>query len=143
VAVDELKHITESVVADTSDGIRLIGSRCNACGAVSFPAGGSCSRCSAEDSSEYLLPQIGTLWGFTIQGFPPKTPYLGADMPFEPFGVGYVNLAEEVLVEGRLIASSPDELQNGMPMRLLLTTFAGGHQTYAFAPATGVREGEG
>ena len=142
MAVDDFGHVTEAVVADANDdgGIRLIGSRCQECAAVAFPARSSCSRCSSEDVSEHLLPSAGTLWGFTIQGFPPKTPYLGADTPFEPFGVGYVNLGDEVLVESRLVASSPDELQTGMPMSLVLTTFAGGHQTYAFAPAAGVQE---
>jgi uncharacterized OB-fold protein len=135
VPVDDLRHVTESVVAEGSEGVQLIGSRCGGCGAVSFPPSGSCSRCSSEKMVEHLLSPTGTLWGFTIQGFPPKTPYLGAEAPFEPFGVGYVNLADEVLVESRLIASSPEELQAGMPMKLVLSTFAGGHLTYAFAPA--------
>lgn len=135
-----MQHVTESVVADGSDGVRLIGSRCDECAAVSFPARGSCSRCSSERVSEHRLAQRGTLWGFTIQGFPPKAPYRGAETPFEPFGVGYVNLADEVLVESRLVATSPDELQNGMPMKLVLATLAGGLLTYAFAPASGVEE---
>jgi uncharacterized OB-fold protein len=142
VAVDDLQHVTESVVTEGSDGIRLVGSRCNECGAVSFPTRGSCSRCSSEDLSEHPLAPTGVLWGFTIQGFPPKTPYLGAEAPFEPFGVGYVNLGDEVLVESRLIAASPDELQNGMRMKLVLSTFAGGNLTYAFAPDTGPEEGQ-
>lgn len=108
---------------------------------MSFPARRSCSRCSSEDVAAALLPRTGTLWGYTIQGFPPKTPYLGSDTVFEPYGVGYVDLAGELLVESRLVATSADELHTGMPMKLVLTTFAGGHQTYAFAPATASGEG--
>jgi uncharacterized OB-fold protein len=140
VAVDEPRHVTESVVAEGEDGGHLIGSRCNGCEAVSFPARSACSRCSSEDLSETLLPPTRTLWGFTIQAFAPKTPYLGSAQAFEPFGVGYVNLADQVLVESRLVATSPDELHNGMPMKLVLTTFAGGHRTYAFAPAASIAE---
>jgi uncharacterized OB-fold protein len=123
----------------TPDGPRLAGSRCRDCAAVTFPAQRSCPRCASEATDEHPLAADGTLWGFTIQGFPPKTPYLAADAPFTPFGVGYVDLAGEVLVEARLVATSPDELRIGMSMRLVVVPFhtsdAGEELlTYAFAP---------
>jgi uncharacterized OB-fold protein len=130
VAFTGYKHVTESVVSEGGEvGIQLIGSCCEACGAVAFPARSSCSRCSGERTIEHLLSRTGTPWAFTIQGFPPKTPYLGADQEFEPFGVGYVNLADEVLVESRLVTTSPEQVRNGMVMRVVSTTFARGHQT--------------
>jgi uncharacterized OB-fold protein len=131
--------VTADVLRDTSEGPRLIGSACGGCGAVAFPAQASCPRCTGTGTAERLLPPTGTLWTFTIQGFPPKTPYLAADGPVAPFGVGYVDLGE-VIVESRLVASSADELRIGMAMELVVVPFhtsADGEEqlTYAFRGA--------
>jgi uncharacterized OB-fold protein len=85
-----------------------------------------------------LLEAHGTLWSFTVQGFRPKPPYVGPE-PFEPYGVGYVELPGEVIVEARLTVSDPEQLQIGMPMRLVLEAFRHDEQgndvvTFAFAP---------
>jgi uncharacterized OB-fold protein len=130
--------VTADVLQETADGPRLVGSRCRDCAAVTFPAQGSCPRCAGQATDEHLLAATGTLWGFTIQGFPPKKPFLAADAPFTPYGVGYVELAGEVLVEARIVATSPDELRVGMPLRLVVVPFhtseTGEQQlTYAFA----------
>jgi uncharacterized OB-fold protein len=132
------KLVTADVLQQTPDGPRLVGSRCRECDAVTFPAQRSCPRCASEATDEHLLASTGTLWGFTIQGFAPKSPYLAADAPFTPYGVGYVELAGEVLVEARIVATSPEELHVGMPLRLVVVPFhtsESGEQllTYAFA----------
>ncbi len=83
----------------------------------------------------------GVLWAWTIQNFPPKSPpYLGETSPqaFEPYGVGYVTLPE-VRVEARLTESRPEQLESGMPMRLVtvpLNQDGEGNEivTFAFAP---------
>jgi uncharacterized OB-fold protein len=131
--------VTADVLQETADGPRLVGSRCRDCAAVTFPSQGSCPRCAGQATDEHLLAPVGTLWGFTIQGFPPKKPFLASDAPFTPYGVGYVELAGEVLVEARIVATSPDELRVGMPLRLVVVSFhtseTGEQQlTYAFAP---------
>lgn len=87
-----------------------------------------------------MLARRGTLWSFTTQRFAPKTPYLAAAAaPFRPFGVGYVELDEKVLVESRLIADDLGSLRIGMPMELTLEAFHddGGQPvlTFAFKPA--------
>lgn len=135
-----MSNVTESVMADTDDGPRLVGSKCRTCGAVSFPEQASCARCAGEDVERHVLPAAGTLWGFTVQGFAPKVPYLAADDPFAPFGVGYVDLGGEVLVEARLAVTDPDQLETGMAMELTLEPFhrdAAGTEAcaYAFRPA--------
>lgn len=72
----------------------------------------------------HVLADRGLLWGFTIQGFPPKTPYLAAgEKRFTPYGVGYVNLRDEVLVETRILADRPEQLAIGMAMELVLDPF--------------------
>ena len=92
------------------------------------------------------LASRGTLWTWTIQGFPPKAPPFAGDadpVRFAAFGVGYVELPGQVRVEGRLTESDPARLQIGMAMSLVLvplTTDTDGTEvvTFGFAPSDGV-----
>ena len=116
---------------------RLLGSRCSKCETVTFPRQGSCPRCTSVDVREWQLATRGTLWTWTIQCFPPKSPpYAGAADAFEPFGVGYVELPGEVRVEARLTVADPARLRIGMPMELVLLPAPGGDgvMTFAFQP---------
>jgi uncharacterized OB-fold protein len=124
-----------------SDAPQLIGSRCRACGIITFPAQDSCPRCAATDMVEQLLSRRGKLWAWTTQDFPPPSPPYsgptGAD--FVPFGVGYVELPGEVKVETRLTESDPDVLVPGMEMELVLVPFRTDEDgndviTFAFRP---------
>ena len=116
---------------------RLTGSRCRACGVVTFPAQGSCPACTSQDVAEQLLPRRGTLWTWTVQCFPPKEPYRGST-DFEPFGVGYVELPGALRVEARLTESDPEKLEIGMEMELVTIPVPGreaeGAETFAFRP---------
>jgi uncharacterized OB-fold protein len=89
----------------------------------------------------HLLPRRGTLWTWTTQEFLPKEPYAGGETPetFTPFGIGVVQLGDEVRVEGRLTESDPDRLRIGMDVELAIVPFhrdGDGAEvvTYAFAP---------
>jgi len=88
-----------------------------------------------ERLGERLLGRTGTLHTWTVQGFRPKPPYAGPE-EFEPYGVGYVELPGEVLVEARLTVADPDRLRIGMPVELVIVPF-GDRVTYAFAPSDG------
>src|SRR5215813_11607810 len=66
--------VAEGIFTWPSDEPRLIGSRCAACGIVTFPAQGSCPRCAATDMGEHLLARRGRLWAWTTQDFPPPAP---------------------------------------------------------------------
>ena len=118
---------------------RLIGSKCNQCGEVAFPAQNSCSACCVQVSVNIELSTTGTLWSWTIQGFPPKSPpYARQETPesFVPYGVGYVELPEKVLVETRLTQNNPEKLEIGMPMELVIERFmedAEGNDVMCFA----------
>ena len=90
----------------------------------------------------HLLPTRGTLWTWTTQEFLPKEPYAGGETPetFKPYGVGLVQLGDEVRVEGRLTTADPEVLQFGMEVELAIVPFreeADGTEVlvYAFAPA--------
>jgi uncharacterized protein len=127
----------DCLIAGAPDAPRLIGSECRRCGVVAFPYQGSCAACTSSDVQKRRLARRGTLWTWTIQCFPPKSPpYAGAADEFEPFGVGYVELPGEVRVEARLTEADPERLRIGMPMELVLVPAPGGSGavTYAFAP---------
>lgn len=114
-------------------GPRLVGGRCSACDEVMFPLRPRCPRCASVEVERILLPDRGTLWTWTIQGFEPKPPYASAAAEFEPFGVGYVELEGCLRVEARLTSADPAELAIGMPV-VLTAIEDGGRKLFAFAP---------
>jgi uncharacterized OB-fold protein len=113
------------------DGPRLVGGRCEDCDRVGFPLRERCTNCGGTMRRE-LLPQRGTLWTWTTQGFEPKPPYVG-DGEFEPYAVGYVELPGYLRVEGRLTEADPARLRIGMDVELVALERPSG-VTYAFAP---------
>jgi len=131
--------VAEGLFTWPSDEPRLIGSRCARCAIVTFPAQDACPRCSSTEMAEHLLPRRGWLWAWTTQEFPPPSPpYSGpAGDDFVPYGVGYVELDDEVRVETRL--TETEGLRTGMDMELVLVPFRtddDGNEvvTYAFRP---------
>ena len=136
----QVTPIAEGLFTGPATAPQLIGSRCTACGVITFPRQPSCPRCASLDVEERLLARRGTLWSWTIQCFPPKSPpYVAVDADeFEPYGVGYVELAGEVRIEARLTEADPNRLDIGMPMELVLIPAPGaeptGVVTFAFRP---------
>jgi uncharacterized OB-fold protein len=125
-----------------SDEPQLIGARCPSCAAITFPFQGSCPRCGDTEMEQHLLPRRGSLWTWTTQEFLPKEPYAGGETmeTFKPYGVGIVQLADEVRVEGRLTESDTTKLAFGMDVELTVVPFRvepDGTEVmvYAFAPA--------
>jgi uncharacterized OB-fold protein len=133
----DLKPVADDLIAGGPEAPRLIGSRCRDCGVVAFPRQDSCQACMSLAVEEHLLAREGSLWTWTIQCFPPKSPpYAGRAEDFEPYGVGYVELGGEVRVEGRLTEADPERLAIGMEMevRLVPAPGRGDAVTFAFAP---------
>ena len=133
--------VSEGIFTFPSDAPQLIGSRCTACGIVTFPAQDSCPRCASMSMTEQRLARRGRLWAWTTQEFPPPSPpYAGpTGRDFVPFGVGYVVLPGEVKVETRLTEADPAVLTPGMDMELVLVPFRtddDGNEvvTFAFRP---------
>jgi uncharacterized OB-fold protein len=138
--------VADGLLVDVDGAVHLLASRCADCAAVTFPAQPSCPRCAGDLVEPHVLARRGTLWTYTIQGFPPKTPYLAVEASFRPFGVGYVDLDGEVLVESRLVADDLASLRIGMAMELVLEPFHRDQSgedivTFAFAPDAGTPDG--
>ena len=133
----EVVAVADGLIAGSPEAPELVGSRCRDCGVVAFPHQSSCAACTSADVEEHRLARRGTLWTWTIQCFPPKSPpYAGAQDDFEPYGVGYVELPGELRVEALLTEADPARLEIGMPMELVLVPAPGpgGALTYAFRP---------
>lgn len=133
--------VAEGVFTWPTDDPQLIGSQCSSCTMVTFPTQDSCPRCASTSMAEHLLPRRGRLWAWTTQGFPPPSPpYSGpTGEAFVPYGVGYVELADEVKVEARLTEADAEALKIGMDMELVLVPFTSdddGNEvvTFAFRP---------
>lgn len=131
----------DGIFAWPSDEPQLYGGSCADCGSVTFPQPPSCARCGSLEIGRHSLASTGTLWTFTTQDFLPKEPYAGGETAetFTGYGVGMVELGDEVRVEGRLTVADPAALWIGMPMRLVIVPFRTEDDgttvmTYAFAP---------
>lgn len=141
LALTKAVSVNEFVLEFDNETPRLKGGRCQDCGNYTFPFLPGCAKCTGTNMESVTLGSTGTLWGWTVQGFPPKSPpYLGENDPdkFKPFGVGYVELPE-LIIEARLTESEPAKLSEGMPMQLVAEPLYTDDQgntvmTYAFAP---------
>ncbi len=130
----------------SEDARRLRSSICRRCHHLAFPAQSTCARCTGLDVERTDLERRGRLWGFTIQRFVPKAPYLNAGrLDAAPYGVGYVVLAEvrrrsTILVESRLQMADVDDLAIGIELELVFEPLPSGGDsdvwTFAFAPAS-------
>jgi uncharacterized protein len=141
--------VADGVFTWPSDEPQLIGSHFPESGVTVFPRAEACPRTASRVAEDVLLPRRGTLWSWTIQGFPPKNPpYIGTESPkdFVPYGVGYVQLSTpdhrgDVIVESRLTVNDPALLHIGMELELVVIPFAVDAEgrevlTYAFTPVT-------
>jgi uncharacterized protein len=128
--------VAEGLFTGPDDRPRLIASRHRQTGTVTFPA-----EQSSAEVEEILLSRTGRLFTWTTQQFvPPAPPYTGETNPetFTPYAVGYVELPEGILIEGRLTESDPERLTIGQEMELVLVPFRADGDTqvvtFAFAP---------
>ena len=137
--------ITEGLFRVDGDRAVLFASRRRSSGVVKFPA----ERPELFDGDQKIQDDIeaielateGTLYTYTTQEFAPPLPYKGNRDPkvFKPYVVGFVELADGVLVESLIVGVSPAELSIGQPLVSTTTTLetADGQSllTFAFRPA--------
>lgn len=119
------RPIAEGLFTWPDEPVRLLGSRCAACGTVVFPAQDGCPRCGTQGMAVTELASRGTLWTWTSQDFLPKHPYAGpeAEADFAGYLVGYVELPDGVRVVTRLEEVQRADVQIGMELELVLVPF--------------------
>lgn len=119
----------------------LMGGKCRETGKYKFPYPLGIERDKYE---QVPLKREGTLWSYTVQRFPPGRPYIGVTdtEKFKPFALGYIELADQIIVESRIITDDFAKLKIGMDMCLTVGDFPrgdgeGSYSTYAFIPKEG------
>lgn len=92
-----------------SEGPRLIGCRCDACGTLSFPKRSVCFSCGNRVLSEELLTPQGRLYSYTVV-------HVSSSRPV-PYTIGYIDLDDGVRLLAT-ISGETDALRPDMPMTL-------------------------
>lgn len=118
----------------SSEGPRLLGTRCRACGKVFHPSVSTCFECLGSDLEAVPLARAGTLECFT-------TVHMPAERIAAPYTVGYVKLPEGLRIFAPIVASGA-ALAVGMPMRLAEFTLGAERPealAYCFVPERGTR----
>lgn len=107
---------------ETSEGPRLVGSRCQTCATAAFPKSELCPNPECTESAmqpAHFGPR-GQLFSLTIQAYSPPPPVI-IDEPFCPYAVGLIDLENEDLrVIGRLLVDDPEKVEVGCTVELIL-----------------------
>lgn len=99
----------EGLVAATTDGAVLMGSRCRSCDEAFFPPGWVCPSCASVDLGRASLGGVGTLYSYSIVHVSPSFP--------TPYAIGYIDLESGPRVLAHLRTEGA-ELQLEMPVQL-------------------------
>ena len=100
----------------------LIGCKCRKCGARYFVLRDICENCQSQDLQEITLSDTGKLYAFSVMYYPAPPPYKPPD-PFVPFGIGWVELPEGLVIYSLLSENDPKKLRVGMKMELTFSKF--------------------
>jgi uncharacterized OB-fold protein len=96
--------------AGAGGSLRLVGTRCDVCGAHFFPRRRVCARCRSAAATTVPLSTRGTLYTYTTvhQSTPQFT---------TPYVLAYADLPEGVRLLAQLVAA-PGDIHIGMPVEL-------------------------
>ena len=96
--------------------VRLLGSKCKACGEVLLGKRFACEHCGGLQMEELPLGRRGKVWTYTVIRHKPPTGYKGPD-PFVPFGLGLVELPEGIRVVSPIMGDV-EKIHVGMELEL-------------------------
>lgn len=96
-------YAVDGLFSETSDGPRLLGSRCLTCNVPYFPRSEACHNpgCDESKMEDAEFGPHGSLWSYAIQNYPPPPP-ARFDEPYVPYAIGVVDLKEGLRVVGRI-----------------------------------------
>ena len=111
----------EGLFAETAEGPRLLGSKCVSCGTPYFPKSAVCHNpdCSESKMEDASFGPRGKLWSCAIQNYPPPPP-AKFNEPYSPYAIGMGDMSEGLRVLGKVSTDSPDDLQVGSDVELVL-----------------------
>lgn len=120
--VDGRRPIEAGFLSEPLDdlaGVRLLGSRCRACGESFLGRRVACPACTERDLDNVVLGNRGTLFTFTVCRHRPPGDYQGGE---PPYAVGLVTLPDGLRIIAPL-AGHPDETEFriGMELELLVS----------------------
>jgi uncharacterized protein len=114
------RPVLDGLYEEGLEGVRLLGSRCPACGTPAFPRAPRCRnpRCGTTSVDDASFAGPGVLYSFTVQHYRPPAPVL-ADEPFVPYALGWVDLSDGLRVLGRLTTTDLGVLRLDMKVDLV------------------------
>jgi uncharacterized protein len=101
----------------------LTGCKCRKCGELFLVKREICENCQSQDLEEIALSSTGKLYAFSVMYYPAPPPYKPAN-PFVPFGVGWVELPEGLVIYSLLTENDASKLKVGMKLELTFNKFA-------------------
>ncbi len=113
--------VMEGLFAETAEGPRLLGSRCQTCSTPYFPRSPACHNpeCGESRMQDTGFGPKGTLWSCAIQNYPPPAP-ARYEEPYGPYAVGVVDLEEGLRVVARMSVDEPESLRLGCEVELTI-----------------------
>jgi uncharacterized OB-fold protein len=132
----------------TGDAPALLGARCTACAATSFPPTLEfCRRpgCAGEVFETVPLSRRGTVWSYTDARYQPPPPYIPATEPYQPFALAAVELDEGLVVLGQVAEGyGVGDLHVGGEVELVVETLyvdeSGARTTWRWKPVVELGE---
>ena len=101
----------------------LIGSKCRKCGELFFIRRQICENCQSQDLETISLSSTGKLYAFSVMYYPAPPPYKPPE-PFVPYGAGWIELPEGLVLYSLLTENDPKKLKIGMDMELVIDKFS-------------------
>ena len=116
---------------------RLMGARCESCGALHLPPRPMCARCFGSDMRWFPFSGAGRLAGFTVIHV--GLPVMAAEgySRDKPYASGIVRLAEGPAISARIVGAAPDALRVGMEVEAVFPQHRDGQDqrvVFGFAP---------
>ena len=113
--------VAEGLFEETSEGPRLLGTRCISCATPYFPKTDRC-RNPACDESQVEAASFGPkgrIWSVAMQDYAPPSP-VKFDEPYEPYAMGVIDLDDGLRVLGRIATDDPKSVEPDTEVELII-----------------------